>query len=72
MLILRADSGEKRGAALPSRRTAGRGGMSDDGIGGRIARPDRGARSITAMAAIREYEGSFGEGRSCRAILIWF
>lgn len=46
--------------------------MSEDGIRGGIPRPGGGARSITAMSAVGKNDGSFGEGRSGRAVLVWF
>lgn len=69
--ILCANSWKERGSALPDGRATGGRGMSEDGVGGGIPRPG-GARSITAMSAVGKNDWSFGEGRSGRAVLVWF
>lgn len=70
--VLCADSREERGSALPDRRATGGRGLSEDGVGGGIPRPGGGARSIMAISAVGQNDGCFGEGRSGRAVLIWF
>lgn len=70
--VLCADSRKEGGSALPDGRATGGRGMSEDGVGGGIPRPGGGARSITTMSAVGKNDGSFGEGRSGRAVLVWF
>lgn len=71
-LILRPYSGQQRGPALPDGRATRGGGMSKNGVGGRVSRPDRRARCIAAVAAIGKDDGGFGEWRSSRAVLVRF
>lgn len=71
--VLCADSRKEGGSALPDGRATGSATGSREGrVGGGIPRPGGGPRSITAMGAVGENDGSFGEGRSGRAVLIWF
>lgn len=70
--VLCADSRKEGGSALPDGRATGGGGMSEDRVGGGIPRPGGRARSITTMSTVGKNDGSFGEGRSGRAVLVWF
>lgn len=70
--VLCANSRKQGGSALPDgRATRGRG-MSEEGVRGGIPRPGGGSRSIKTTSAVGKYDGSFGEGRSGRAVLVWF
>lgn len=70
--VLGPNSWKERGSTLPDGRATRGCDMSEDGVGGGIPRPGGGARSITAMRAVGKNDGSFGEGRSGRAVLVWF
>lgn len=72
IFVLGADSGEERRPHLPDGRATGGGGMSVDGNGGGVPRPDGRPGCITAMITIGVDDGSLGVWRCCWAILIWF